>query len=74
MSLDERDRLKEEPFDYMITKAGKIMIYFENRMIMTVSEKQSKKVINKLNSADDFNKQLILAKVTGHFKHGNERR
>ena len=73
MALDERDRLKEQPFDYKQTKAGKLMIYFEHRLIMTVSEKQSKKTIMKLEHANDFDEQLILAKVTGHFKHGNER-
>lgn len=73
MALDERDRLKDFPFDYKITKAGKMMIYHQHKMIMTLSEKQAGKVIRKLASADDFNQQLILAKVTGHFKHGNER-
>lgn len=73
MALDERDRLKEEPFDYKETKAGKLMIYYNNKMIMTLGEKQAAKTLRKLKNADDFNIQLILAKVTGHFKHGNER-
>jgi len=73
MALDERDRLKETPFDYKVTKSGKLMIYFKHKMIMTLSEKQAGKIIRKLEGANDFDEQLILAKATGHFKHGNER-
>ena len=72
-NLDQRDKLKENPFDYQMTKANKMMIFFENRMIMTVSEKKAIKLHAKLEVADEFNQQLILAKATGHFKHGNER-
>lgn len=72
-NLDQRDRLKECPFDYQMTKANKMMIFFENRMIMTLSEKMATKLNAKLQVADEFNQQLLLAKATGHFKHGNER-
>lgn len=71
--IDQRDRLKESPFDYNITKSKKMMIYFENRHIMTLSEKESGKIERKLKGQNEFNIQLILAKVTGNFKHGNER-
>lgn len=73
MAVDERNRLKECPFDYKMTKANKMMIYYENRLIMTLGEKQSLKTFHKIKNADEFNTQLVLAKVTGHFKHGNER-
>ncbi|MCH4890550.1 hypothetical protein EZV73_23415 [Acidaminobacter sp. JC074] len=73
MPIDERDRLKDQPFDYKVTKAGKVMIYYENRQIMILSEKQAGKLVRKLDQADEFNTQLLLAKATGHFKHGNER-
>jgi len=73
MPIDERDRLKENPFDYKLTKAGKMMIFYEHRQIMMLSEKQAGKLNRKLDGAGDFDKQLLLAKATGHFKHGNER-
>ncbi len=73
MALDERERLREEPFDYKFTKNGKAMIYFEGRQIMTLSEKQANKLRSRIEGQDDFAVQLALAKVTGNFKHGNER-
>jgi len=73
-NLDERDRLKDNPFDYQMTKANKMMIFFHDKMIMTLSEKKSIKLDAKLTVADEFNQQLILAKATGNFKHGNERK
>ena len=73
MPIDERDRLKENPFDYKFTKAGKMMIFYEHRQIMMLSEKQAVKLNRKLDQAGEFDKQLLLAKATGHFKHGNER-
>lgn len=74
MGIDERGRLSVCPFDYKRTKSGKMMIYYENKMIMTLSEKHALKTYQKLQNANEHEQQLILAKVTGHFKHGNERR
>jgi len=71
--LDVRDRLKENPFEYQMTKANKMMIFVQNKMIMTLSEKQALKLNAKLEVADEFNQQLLLAKATGHYKHGNEK-
>lgn len=42
-------------------------------MIMTISGKNAGKLLSKLANADDFQEQLILAKITGNFKHGNEK-
>lgn len=71
--IDKRDRLKENPFSYKITKANKALIYYENRMIKTLNDKDTKKLMSKINELDDFEIQLALAKITGNFKRGNER-
>ena len=72
-NIDKRDRLKEKPFSYKITKANKTFIYFENKSIKILNEKETKNFISKINGKDDFQIQLVLAKITGNFKHGNER-
>ncbi len=72
--IDNRNRLKENPFDYKVTKANKIIIYYENRQIMMLSEKDSIRLQKRMNNKSEFDIQLELAKVTGNFKHGNERR
>jgi hypothetical protein len=71
--VDKRDRLKENPFSYKLTKANKTFIYYENRRIKILNEKETKNFISKISGKDDFQIQLVLAKMTGNFKHGNER-
>lgn len=72
-NIDKHDRLKENPFSYMNTKSLKTIIYYEGRQIMILSEKDSKKLNNRISGKSDFDIQMELAKVTGNFKHGNER-
>ncbi len=67
--IDQRDRLKENPFDYQITKQGKTRLFFEGREIMMLGNKDTEKLKKRIEGKNDFDKQLILAKVTGHFKH-----
>lgn len=65
--------LEDQPFTYKEMKSGKIFIYYNGKQIMILSEKNSKKILRKLHGANEEQEQLILAKVTGNFKHGNER-
>lgn len=71
--VDKRGKLEEKPFDFQITKDGRVLIYWDNRLIMTVKGQAAEKLITKLDGTDESSVQLALAKVTGHFKHGNER-
>lgn len=72
--IDKRDKLKQKPFNYIVTKANKIIIYYENRQIMTLNEKNSVRLQKRINGKSGFDVQLELAKITGNFKHGNERK
>lgn len=71
--VDKRNRLREKPFSYRITKGNRTLIYFENRMIKTLNEKETKKLSSKIDELDEFEIQLLLAKLTRNFKRGNER-
>jgi len=71
--IDKRDRLKENPFSYKTNKDNKVFIYWSNRQIKVLNDKESKRFLSRIAGKDDFDVQLELAKVTGHFKHGNER-
>ncbi len=71
--VDKRGKLEEQPFDFQITKDQRVLIYWDNHIIMTLKGKAAEKLITKLEGADEATIQLALAKVTGHFKHGNER-
>ncbi len=40
---------------------------------MILKGKESEKFLAKIANADGFEAQLIMAKITGNFKHGNEK-
>lgn len=73
-NIDNRGRLQENPFSYKMTKANKIIIFYENRQIMILSEASSMRLHKRMNGKSDFDIQMELAKVTGNFKRGNERK
>lgn len=73
MPIDQRDRLSEEPFDYQVFKDNKIQIYWEQRPVMLLKGAAAEALQRKLEGAEGKAVQLILAKVTGNFKRGNEK-
>jgi hypothetical protein len=72
--VDKRGKLEEQPFTYRITKDGKVFIYWHGRQIMILKGESAKKFIASIEQADSQQAQLLMARVTGHFKHGNEKR
>lgn len=73
MNVDKRGHLEDEPFDYQVTKDGKIMISYNGKQVKIMKGKDAEKLIEKLEVADEFEVQLELARITGNFKRGNER-
>ena len=73
MATDARERLLEEPFSYFATKDGRVMISCQGRMIKVLSPKKAVSFLQQAQTADSQHLQLLMAKATGHFKHGNER-
>lgn len=72
---DKRDILKtEKPFSYKKLKGDKAMVYWYGKQIMVISGKKYEKLLKVESKGDDFETQLVLASITGHFKHGNERK
>ena len=73
--IDKRNKLGEEPFAYQIMKSGKVAISYKGKQIKIVKDKEAERLIEKIKAVED-NKtevQLLLAKITGNFKHGNEK-
>lgn len=50
-----------------------MFISWHGKQVTTLSGKKSEEFIRKIENADFLEKQLIMAKVTGNFKHGNEK-
>lgn len=72
--VDKRGKLDEEVFSYRATKDGRILLYWHEKHVKTLAGAEAKKFAERIDGADDKEAQLVMAKATGNFKHGNERR
>jgi hypothetical protein len=67
------DPLADEPFSYRQTKDGQVMISHSGRIVTTLRGKDAERFLVRAASGDPRALQLLMAKVTGQFKFGNER-
>lgn len=71
--IDQRNKLDEDPFDYQVFKDGRVQISWNRKPVMILKGTKAADLRGKLEQAEGKDVQLLLAKVTGHFKHGNEK-
>jgi len=71
--VDRRGVLDEEVFAYKVTKNRKVFITWYGKQVTTLSGRMAEGFISSIAGASGKDAQLIMAKATGHFKHGNER-
>ncbi|PFN21942.1 hypothetical protein [Bacillus cereus] len=73
-NTDRRNRLDDRMFHYQVTKNNMVLIEYYGKQIIILKGIDAEKFLNKINYANnDKEKQLIMAKITGNFKRGNER-
>lgn len=72
-NIDKRNRLEEEPFSYRVSKDSKVFIFWYEKQVMILKGKESEKFLSKVAKTDTKDSQLVMAKITGNFKRGNER-
>jgi ribonuclease HIII len=71
---DKRNRLDDMMFHYRVTKNNIVLIEYYGKQIIILKGNDAEKFLNKINRAsNEKEKQLIMAKITGNFKRGNER-
>ena len=70
MNIDQ-SKLDEEPFSY---RAGKdnLFIFRNGKRVKILKGKEAGKVLGRLGHAAPHAAQVIMAKLTGNFKRGNE--
>lgn len=71
--VDKRGVLEDEIFSYRALKDGKVFIYWHEKHVTTLAGKAAQKFLARIETVTGKDAQLVMAKVTGHFKHGNER-
>lgn len=73
-NIDKREKLQEDPFTYKTLKDGKLMISRGNKQISIIKGKSATQFLKTAATSNEQAIQLKLAKLTGHYKHGNERK
>jgi len=71
---DCRDRLKESPFSFRVTKNGDVFIYWGKVHATTLRAGEAAKFLRSVEMATEYEQQSLMARVTGNFKRGNERK
>jgi hypothetical protein len=72
-NIDKNKRLEEGIFSYKKSKDDKVFIFWYDKQVKILKGKESEKFLKKIENADEFEIQLIMAKITGNFKRGNEK-
>ncbi len=71
--VDQRGKLIDEPFDVQVTR-DKVLIKFRGRIVRTITGSDADEIRAAVAAADEAALQLLVARKTGNFKRGNERR
>jgi hypothetical protein len=71
---DRRNRLDEEIFAYRESKDGKVFISWNGKQVTILKDQAARKFLAAVAGLEGKAAQLVMAKITGNFKHGNERR
>ena len=72
-AVDQRNVLDNEVFTYQISKEKKVFISWNGKQVRILKGKEAQKFISTIMGLDEKGVQLVLAKVSGNFKRGNER-
>lgn len=72
--VDKRNRLDDNIFSYRTSKDGKVFIYWYEKQVTIIKGKRAEKFLAKVERVDSKQQQLIMAKETGNFKRGNEKK
>ncbi len=71
--VDKRNRFDEEVFSYRATKDGKVFLYWYGKQIKILKGPVAQEFLEDIADVDQREAQLVMARVTGNFKRGNER-
>lgn len=74
-NIDKRNRLGDEPFSFRVTKDNTVFLDYYGRQVKILKGTEAEKFLKRISVAEGTTEaQLIMAKITGNFKRGNERK
>lgn len=65
---------RPEGFAWRAAKDGTVFVSWRGRVVRTYRGAEAMRLLARLEGADEDAVQMVLAKVTGNFRRGNERR
>lgn len=71
--IDKKGQLDDEVFTCRVTKDKKIFIFCHGKVATILKDRKAEDFIANIERAEGKDVQLVMARATGHFKHGNER-
>ena len=69
-----RASIDDGAFEHRRRKGGTIIVSYYGRPVTTLRDGEAAKFAARVEGLDDREAQLLMARVTGNFKRGNERR
>jgi hypothetical protein len=72
--VHERDPLADEPFSYLGRADGSIVIRYHAAPVTVLRGKAAARFRTRVDGADGPGAQQLMARATGNFRRGNERR
>ena len=70
---DVRGELERLPYSYQELKDGRVFFYRGGQQVSVAAGKEAEKFLKRVKSLDSFEAQLLMARATGQYKHGNEK-
>jgi len=70
--IDKRGKPDGEMFTFKITKDKKVFISWFGKHVTTLKGNKANNFIKSMENLGNKEAQLLMAKATGQFKHGNE--
>ena len=66
--------VKERSFSYRPRKDGSVAIFWRNQPAKVLTGKLAERFLEAAPEASEQERQLLMARATGNFKRGNERK
>ncbi len=70
---NDGNRLAGEPYAFVEAGSERVMIYHENKHVVTLSGADATRFLLRAQTANPATAQQLMARATGNFKRGNER-
>ncbi|MBZ9714168.1 hypothetical protein [Deinococcus multiflagellatus] len=73
MPEDARGQLDDGRFAFRALKDGRVVVSWYGRPVTTLAGKAAERFLARVAALDEHGAQLVMARVTGNFKRGNEK-